>query len=109
VSTLSNGDYSEEPDWYRNFFYRAEQDRGLDAVEDLASPGTFRFDLTANEAQLALTTLPLEELRDLDLERLRESERTRRAAFVTPLERAADAYVVGGGPGSPLLTAFPWV
>ncbi len=108
VSTLSNGNYSQEPDWYRNFYYRAEHDRGLDAVEDLASPGTFRFDLAAGEAQLALTTLPQLELRDLDLERLRESERTRRAAFVTPLERAADAYVVARGTGSTIIAGYPW-
>jgi len=108
VNALSNGDYSEERDWYRNFFYRAEQDRGLDAVEDLASPGTFRFDLAAGEAQLALTTLPPEQLRDLDLERLRESERTRRAAFASPLERAADAYVVARGTGSTIIAGYPW-
>jgi len=34
--------YSYQPEWYRNFLYAAERDRGLDCVEDLASPGIFR-------------------------------------------------------------------
>jgi len=108
IRTCSNGHYSHEPDWYRNFFYRAEQDRGLDAVEDLASPGTFRFDLAAGEARLALTTLSNEQLRGLDLEELRESERRRRKAFLTPLDRAADSYVVARGTGSTIVAGYPW-
>ena len=37
--------YRAEPDWYRNFTYDAEEARGLDHVEDLASPGAFAWDL----------------------------------------------------------------
>ena len=37
----ANGSYAHEPDWYRNFLYDAERARGLDYVEDLASPGVF--------------------------------------------------------------------
>ncbi len=108
VTGVSNGQYGHEPDWYRNFFYRAEQDRGLDAVEDLASPGTFRFDLAAQEARLVLTTLSPQEVGGLDLDQLRASERARRAAFATPLERAADAYLVSRWPGSTIIAGYPW-
>jgi len=34
VVACSNGRYTHEPTWYRNFFYFEEQARGLDAVED---------------------------------------------------------------------------
>src|SRR4051794_23204949 len=47
VLSSSNGDYRQAPEWYRNFLYRAEQERGLDAVEDLASPGEFTWSLSA--------------------------------------------------------------
>ena len=35
----SNGNYSHSPTWYRNFCYVEERARGLDYLEDLASPG----------------------------------------------------------------------
>jgi predicted glycogen debranching enzyme len=47
VVSSSNGDYRHAPDWYRNFLYAAELERGLDAVEDLASPGEFSWSLSA--------------------------------------------------------------
>jgi predicted glycogen debranching enzyme len=47
VVASSNGAFTRSPDWYRQFFYSAEQERGLDAVEDLASPGEFSWRLAA--------------------------------------------------------------
>jgi predicted glycogen debranching enzyme len=44
VVAYSNGHYTLEPTWYRNFLYSEEQARGLDAAEDLASPGVFESD-----------------------------------------------------------------
>src|SRR5688500_4500438 len=41
VATLSNGDYRHAPEWYRQFVYSGERERGLDDSEDLASPGEF--------------------------------------------------------------------
>jgi predicted glycogen debranching enzyme len=42
----SNGEYRHEPEWYRNFLYTLEVERGLPCSEDLASPGTLHFDLS---------------------------------------------------------------
>lgn len=47
VSFLTDGEYRHAPDWYRNFLYTAEQERGLDATEDLAAPGEFSWTLHA--------------------------------------------------------------
>src|SRR6058998_1335933 len=46
VIAYLNGSYTHEPTWYRNFLYSEEQARGLDAVEDLVSPGVFEFSLS---------------------------------------------------------------
>jgi predicted glycogen debranching enzyme len=108
VTLVSNGEYIHAPDWYRGFLYTAERDRGLDAVEDLASPGRFAFDLVANDARLALTTLPPQEASRLDLDRLRAAELARRTAFASPLDRAADAYLVPRGFGSTIIAGYPW-
>jgi hypothetical protein len=47
-----HGAYRHAPDWYRNFLYTEEAARGLDCIEDLASPGVFTFDLAQRDAAL---------------------------------------------------------
>jgi len=41
----TNGGHRHSPQWYRNFLYTAERERGLDDTEDLASPGEFVWQL----------------------------------------------------------------
>jgi predicted glycogen debranching enzyme len=114
VLSLSNGVYEHAPDWYRNFHYEEEAARGLDAEEDLASPGVLRFDLEKGEALWVLTAdlpaaLELEQEHPLALvSRLRQAERQRRSSFATPLERAADQYLVRRGEGRTLIAGYPW-
>src|ERR1700683_1129862 len=52
VTARSNGAYHHEPCWYGNFLYEEEVARGLDALEDLAAPGRYDFDLAAGPAVL---------------------------------------------------------
>ncbi|MEP6690282.1 MAG: glycogen debranching enzyme N-terminal domain-containing protein, partial [Gemmatimonadaceae bacterium] len=52
IVALTNGSYRHDPVWYRDFQYDEERARGLDYLEDLASPGEFTFDLGAGEAML---------------------------------------------------------
>jgi len=109
----SNGSYEASPEWYRNFLYAEEKARGLDFAEDLACPGTFRFDLSASEAiwlaaaeghESALGTVGAQSA----LESLRATERRRRAAFRDRLDRAADAYLVRRGAGRTVVAGYPW-
>src|SRR5205809_7439432 len=39
---------------------------------------------------------------------IRSAERARRAAFATPLARAADAYLVARGAGATVIAGYPW-
>jgi predicted glycogen debranching enzyme len=113
----SNGDYRHAPDWYRNFLYSAEHQRGLDDTEDLASPGSFGWSLNA-AGQQALLMLkaggdtPNEEPSRDDVVRLvariRDAERQRRQAFDTPMDRAADGYLVRRGSGRTIVAGYPW-
>ena len=114
ILAASNGTYRHQPDWYRNFEYTAERARGLDAVEDLACPGAFTWDLSRGEAVLVLgaDTTRVEELlgstavedatRDLI-----DRERQRRQVF-GPMERAADAYLVRRDAGATIIAGYPW-
>jgi predicted glycogen debranching enzyme len=124
VIAHSNGLYTHEPTWYRNFLYSEELARGLDAVEDLASPGVFEFSLSQNPAVLMLSavaggddpgsgsapasTPPATESIEARHAQIRSIEQARRQYFSSPLERAADAYLVQRGKGKTLIAGYPW-
>jgi len=117
VVSLTNGDYEHAPEWYRNFLYSAERERGLDATEDLASPGVLRWRLTApgDRAIWILKTgagdTPEPRSREevaATYERLASAERKRRSAFGSPLDRAADAYLAQRGSGRTVIAGYPW-
>jgi predicted glycogen debranching enzyme len=114
VLSLANAEYRAAPEWYRRFHYAEEEARGLDASEDLASPGELRFDLGAGEALWVLAAelpghwaLESEDVGTL-VERLRAAERNRRASFRDPLERAGSAYIVERGAGRTVIAGYPW-
>lgn len=111
---VSNGRYQHEPEWFRNFLYVREQERGLDDTEDLASPGTFTWLLGGDAVLLLAAEAHLERIRQAGetaekiVQNLRDAERRRRAAFAGRLERSADAYIVRRGAGQTLIAGYPW-
>jgi len=113
VLAVSNGSYHHDPEWFRNFLYTAERARGLDAVEDLASPGIFRWDLAAGEAVWVLAAeaagqaSPTPPAAVAWAAKLRDSERRRRQ-FPSRLHRAADAYLVRRAAGETIVAGYPW-
>jgi predicted glycogen debranching enzyme len=115
VLSLANGVYRHAPEWYRRFQYDAERARGLDFVEDLASPGVFEIGLEGREATWVLGA-DTDAVRAFLGERSARAvaadvltrERRRREHFRTPVERAADAYVVRRGEGKTIIAGYPW-
>ncbi len=115
IVVLTNGGYSQQPEWYRSFLYEEERARGLDHIEDLAAPGVFQWDLSRGEAvwilgaeiagvpPVAPSTTPAACLKSL-----RVSEKARRARFASPLHRAADGYLVKRGEGMTIVAGYPW-
>jgi predicted glycogen debranching enzyme len=115
ILALSNGTYEQEPRWYRDFLYTAERERGLDHVEDLASPGRFVFDAEAGDAILILGVDGADVRRVAStaspavcLDQIRDSERRRRAALPTRLHRSATDFVVRRGARSTIIAGYPW-
>jgi predicted glycogen debranching enzyme len=110
IVAISNGRYSAQPDWFRNFEYGQERIRGLDSTEDLASPGAFVFDLT-RPAALVLTTdstMLDVETGAADLAASIQQEERHRRQFPNLLHRAADAYVVRRRSGKTIVAGYPW-
>jgi predicted glycogen debranching enzyme len=123
VVAQTNGQYAHEPDWYRNFLYVCERERGLDDIEDLAAPGVFSFDLRAAPGIMLLSAQEGGQAvadraaapRDCGAqdalaraERYAGQESARRASFSGVLHCAADAYVVSRDDGLTVLAGFPW-
>jgi len=129
IITISNGSYRHQPDWYRNFLYTEERARGLDETEDLASPGEFKWDVSARDAVwiVAAEGHAEEPTQRIDAEQyarsLRMAEQRRRRRFLTPLHQAADAYIVRTAPrratksvegqhekttGKTIIAGYPW-
>ena len=114
VDMLSNGAYTHAPEWYRNFRYTEEEQRGLDCDEDLAAPGILRFDLSAGPAiWISSATTPGEALpegvsADSFFSSSSRRERARRSAFSDPVAKAADSYLVARGQGRTIIAGYPW-
>jgi predicted glycogen debranching enzyme len=119
---LTGGWYAHNPQWYRNFLYLTEQERGLDCTEDLASPGTLQFDLSqpallilaAQGHAAAINSAATSETKSNEISAaaawiaLSKSEQIRRTQFPTPLHRSADAYIVKRGTGRTIIAGYPW-
>ena len=111
VRCLHNGAYRHDPQWYRSFRYEEERARGFDSIEDCGSPGDLVFELSHGEAVCLLAagrTFGAKPSAARLAASLRTEETARRAQFATPLERAADQFVVARGAGRTILAGYPW-
>jgi predicted glycogen debranching enzyme len=102
--------------WYRSFEYRVERERGLDWVEDLYNPCTFRFDLgRQSHATIIASTTPhdashADELRRAEISRRSTIQATFAAddAFVATLVAAADQFIVARGEQQTVIAGYHW-
>jgi predicted glycogen debranching enzyme len=103
-------------DWYRNFEYDVERERGLDCSEDLFNPMVLRFDLgLGTQASIIASTEPREakkapEYRQAEISRRRKIESTSPIddAFVKSLTAASDQYIVSRGDQKTVIAGYPW-
>lgn len=111
---FSNGRYRHDPEWFRNFLYVQERERGLDCIEDLGSPGVFSWMLGGEAHLILVADGHVERVKQFGataekmVQGLRESERRRRAAFSGRFDRAADAYVARRQAGKTVVAGYPW-
>jgi predicted glycogen debranching enzyme len=103
-------------DWYRNFEYDAERERGLDFSEDLFNPMVLRFDLRVRRQASVIAST---EQRDITkAAAYRQSEVIRRRnvrvsvpsedGFAQTLAAAADQYIVSRGSEKTVIAGYHW-
>jgi predicted glycogen debranching enzyme len=122
--SMSQGRFSAAPSWYWNFWHRMEAERGLDASEDLLTPGTFAIDLsllqpvylvaTAETAAPAPGDEVLAALKAAS-QRLIAPLPKSAPAWVRTLAQASDQFIVRRGATSAgqsaaysILAGYPW-
>jgi predicted glycogen debranching enzyme len=116
VEVSTNGAFHPGPQWYRNFSYAAERERGLDDTEDLASPGEFVWTLQGSDSTAVCVLRAMDPALDSTIDMpvadyaglQRSTERSRRAAFPSALDRAADTYLVRRSAGRTIVAGYPW-
>ncbi|HVB89623.1 MAG TPA: amylo-alpha-1,6-glucosidase [Beijerinckiaceae bacterium] len=110
IAFSTNGSYRADPLWWRNFLYEKEAERGLDCEEDLASPGEFVFDLSADQDAVMILRAQPEPIVDAFSHGLAGAlaERARRSARGSRLARSAEHYRVRRGAGGTLMAGYPW-
>ena len=113
-----NARYAAAPDWYYNFIYPREEERGLDASEDLFTPGQLSVTLAVGQPLDVLVST--EDPSGRNPERLLADELTRREQVALPaavaqepvlsqLAVAADQFLVQRGSGlHTILAGYPW-
>jgi predicted glycogen debranching enzyme len=102
-------DYIHVPDWYFNFTYTKERDRGYDYVEDLFTPGYFEVPIMVGESIYFVAGLEPENPSLFD--RLFSAETKRRIprnSFEHCLHNAAQQFIVKRGKKVEIIAGFPW-
>ncbi|MFZ3211940.1 MAG: amylo-alpha-1,6-glucosidase [Terriglobales bacterium] len=102
--------------WYRNFEYRVEQERGLGYREDLFNPLVWRFDLSVSATAAVIASTVRHEVREAP--KLHENEITRRSQvaesapvkdeLVHSLVTAADQFIVARGEQKTVVAGYHW-
>lgn len=114
---IPEGRFQEQKEWYFNFEYSKEQSRGMEAHEDLFSPGKFYVNLKAGD-KLGII-ISTENPAGKDAGELFLREKARRIAlsqkvnsphpFIKQLSLAADQFVVKRGNGlRSIIAGYPW-
>lgn len=116
--THTGGQFVGDGFWYFDFIYEVERYRGLDAVEDLFSPGSLTFHVPADETvSIVASAGDAVDIEDLDALEAQEFDRRRsrvssvavQDTFAETLAHAADAYIVTRDDDlSTIIAGYPW-
>jgi predicted glycogen debranching enzyme len=109
------GSVSETFFWYRGLEYDLDRDRGFEFTEDLFSPLSFTWDLSARGEAALVATLGGRTAEDAPALRAAEEKRRRRVEgagsdrrLLRLLRAAADRFVVKRGEGWTIIAGYPW-
>jgi predicted glycogen debranching enzyme len=103
-------------DWYRNFEYDAERERGLDFSEDLFNPFVLRFDLLLGRQASVIASTEKREVANATEYHQAAIRRHRSAvasspvsdSFAETLAASAEQYIVSRGDEKTVIAGYHW-
>ena len=103
-------------DWYCNFEYDAERERGLDCSEELFNPFTLYFDLRLHRQASIIASTEQRDITQAVEYRRAEITRRRKALVASPIEdgfaqslaAASDQYLVSRGDEKTVIAGYHW-
>jgi len=103
-------------DWYRNFEYEVERERGLDFSEDLFNPLVLQFDLRLRREAVVIASTEERDVEQAQDYRRAEIRRRQNVVaslpvkgdFVQSLAAAADQYIVSRGGQKTVIAGYHW-
>jgi predicted glycogen debranching enzyme len=100
----------ETAEWYRDFEFVRERERGLDFREDLFHPCTLVGDLRADGRLTVIASTEAHSVAEADGWRAARIPEKSNAdpSFVRQLKRAADQFLVQRGQGSTVIAGYHW-
>ncbi len=110
------GELKKTGDWYRNFEYDAERERGLDFTEDLFNPCVLRFDFRSRRQGAVIASTEPRDAAHAAEYRLAEITRRRTVLLSSPLQddfivslaAAAGQYIVARGDQKTVIAGYHW-
>lgn len=109
IQFSKKADYFHTPDWFYNFEYEEEKNRGYDYLEDLYSPGYFELELKKGES--VVVAVGTAEAKSSSLKRSFDKEihnRIPRDSFRNCLINAAQQFIVRRDNNTEVVAGFPW-
>jgi predicted glycogen debranching enzyme len=115
--SVPGSDFTAQPDWYYGMEYAQEQFRGMDAHEDLFSPGKFTVNMEEGTKLGIIISIDDPVGRDpwqlMDQERARRQELVERSGFkgamMQQLVRSADQFIVQRDESlKSIIAGYPW-
>lgn len=97
------------PDWYRNYTYDREEERGYENKEDLFTPGFFEVSLKAGESVIfsaSIDTVKTSQLKGMFEEGMKKREPQNN--FEECLRHTARQFLYRSSKGCEVIASFPW-
>ncbi len=109
-TSKADTEYVPAPDWYYNFEYIHDIERGYEGHEDLLTTGYFECELKKGESVIFSASLDemgstktIEEMFEASLKR-----RTHKVDFISCMEHAARQFVIRRGDRTEVIAGYPW-
>lgn len=102
-------EFISAPDWFLNFEYTKEKERGFECIEDLKTPGYFEVDIKKGES--VIFTAGMYDIKTKTLKARYDDEiskRVPRDSFENCLIGAAKQFISKKGKKTEVIASFPW-